>query len=278
MLKPYEEKLKLIKSEVEKLGLDIVEALEVCLKALNERKIENLKNVEVSEKKFLVKSNEIDNLIITTLALYTPEARDLRRMVAFLKITNEIVRTAANTKDFAKMFRRSYSEELNTNTILEYTIPLLKSALLSTKTAISIIDEQEHSKVEEKYQRVIVEESKTDDLYLMIEKNTILEYTIPLLKSALLSTKTAISIIDEQEHSKVEEKYQRVIVEESKTDDLYLMIEKNILKLITQKLDLSKEYFDLLSSLRRLEKIADRSVSIASLLQFAKLGGDIVQS
>ncbi|WP_066167388.1 phosphate signaling complex PhoU family protein [Aliarcobacter cryaerophilus] len=222
MLKPYEEKLKLIKSEVEKLGLDIVEALEVCLKALNERKIENLKNVEVSEKKFLVKSNEIDNLIITTLALYTPEARDLRRMVAFLKITNEIVRTAANTKDFAKMFRKSYSEDLNTNTILEYTIPLLKSALLSTKTAISIIDEQEHSKVEEKYQRVIVEESKTDDLYLMIEKN--------------------------------------------------------ILKLITQKLDLSKEYFDLLSSLRRLEKIADRSVSIASLLQFAKLGGDIVQS
>ncbi|MGJ0341304.1 PhoU family transcriptional regulator [Aliarcobacter cryaerophilus] len=222
MLKPYEEKLKLIKSDVEKLGLDIVEALEVCLKALNERKIENLKNVEVSEKKFLVKSNEIDNLIITTLALYTPEARDLRRMVAFLKITNEMVRTAANTKDFAKMFRRSYSEDLNTNTILEYTIPLLKSALLSTKTAISIIDEQEYSKVEEKYQRVIVEESKTDDLYLMIEKN--------------------------------------------------------ILKLITQKLDLSKEYFDLLSSLRRLEKIADRSVSIASLLQFAKLGGDIVQS
>ena len=222
MLKPYEEKLKLIKSDVEKLGLDIVEALEVCLKALNERKIENLKNVEVSEKKFLVKSNEIDNLIITTLALYTPEARDLRRMVAFLKITNEMVRTAANTKDFAKMFRRSYSEDLNTNTILEYTIPLLKSALLSTKTAISIIDEQEHSKVEEKYQRVIVEESKTDDLYLMIEKN--------------------------------------------------------ILKLISKNLDLSKEYFDILSSLRRLEKIADRAVSIANLLHFAQVGGDIVQS
>ncbi|PWE22561.1 phosphate signaling complex PhoU family protein [Aliarcobacter skirrowii] len=222
MLKPYEEKLKLIKSEVEKLGLDVVEALEVCLKSLNERKIENLKNVEISEKKFLAKSNELDNIIITTLALYTPEARDLRRMVAFLKITNEIVRTAANTKDFAKMFRRSYSEELNTNTILEYTIPLLKSALLSTKTAVSIIDEQDLKQVEQKYQRVVVEESKTDDLYLMIEKN--------------------------------------------------------ILKLITQKLDLSKEYFDILSSLRRLEKIADRSVSIASLLQFAKLGGDMVQS
>lgn len=222
MLKPYEEKLKLIKSEVEKLGLDVVEALEICLKSLNERKIENLKNVEISEKKFLAKSNEIDNMIITTMALYSPEARDLRRMVAFLKITNEIVRTAANTKDFAKMFRKSYSEDLDTNTILEYTMPLLKSALLSIKIAISILDEQDEKQVEEKYQKVIVEENKTDDLYLMIEEN--------------------------------------------------------ILKLITKKLDLSKEYFDILSSLRRLEKIADRSVSIAGLLQFAKLGGDMVQS
>ncbi len=44
------------------------------------------------------------------------------------------------------------------------------------------------------------------------------------------------------------------------------MIEKNILKLITKNLDLSKEYFDILSALRRLEKIADRAVSIANLL------------
>ncbi|WP_290125344.1 hypothetical protein [Aliarcobacter butzleri] len=41
---------------------------------------------------------------------------------------------------------------------------------------------------------------------------------------------------------------------------------------------MSKEYFDILSSLRRLEKIADRAVSIAKLLQFAQIGGDIVQS
>lgn len=222
MLKPYEDKLTLIKKEVRKTGNGVIEALELCLKALNENKIEDLSTIDISEKKFLIKSNEIDNMIITTMALYSPEARDLRRMVAFLKITNEIVRTAANTKDFAKMFKKSYSEDLDTNTILEYTIPLLKSALLSIKIAISILDEQDEKQVEEKYQKVIVEENKTDDLYLMIEEN--------------------------------------------------------ILKLITKKLDLSKEYFDLLSSFRRLEKIADRSVSIASLLQFAKLGGDMVQS
>ena len=55
---------------------------------------------------------------------------------------------------------------------------------------------------------------------------------------------------------KVEENIKRVIVEESKTDDLYLMIEKYF-KTNNSKLDLSKEYFDLLKCLRRLEKIAD---------------------
>ncbi|MBD3829686.1 MAG: PhoU domain-containing protein [Arcobacter sp.] len=222
MLKPYETKLKNIKEEILKIGVDVVEALEVCLKALEEKKIEDLKNVEITEKKLLIKSNEIDNIIVTTLALYSPEAKDLRQLVSFLKITNELVRTGANAKDFAKMFKKSYSEDLNTPMILEYAVPLLKSALLSLRTSISIIDE----------------------------------------------TNTA----------HIEEKYHRVIVEESKTDDLYLMIEKNILKLISKNLDLSKEYFDTLSALRRLEKIADRAVSIANLLQFAQVGGDIVQS
>ncbi|MDD3008659.1 MAG: PhoU domain-containing protein [Arcobacter sp.] len=222
MLKPYETKLKNIKEEILKIGVDVLEALEVCLKALEEKKIEDLKNVEITEKKLLIKSNEIDNIIVTTLALYSPEAKDLRQLVSFLKITNELVRTGANAKDFAKMFKKSYSEDLNTPMILEYAVPLLKSALLSLRTSISIID----------------------------ETNT----------------------------NHIEEKYHRVIVEESKTDDLYLMIEKNILKLISKNLDLSKEYFDTLSALRRLEKIADRAVSIANLLQFAQVGGDIVQS
>jgi phosphate transport system protein len=111
-----------------------------------------------------------------------------------------------------------------------------------------------------------------------LNTSIILEYAVPLLKSALLSLQTSISIIDETDSKHIEEKYHRVVVEESKTDDLYLMIEKNILKLISKNLDLSKEYFDILSALRRLEKIADRAVSIANLLQFAQVGGDIVQS
>ena len=222
MLKPYEAKLQNIKDEISKIGVDVIHSLELSLRALEDKKIDDLKNVEITEKKLLLKSNEIDNIIVTTLALYSPEAKDLRQLVSFLKITNELVRTGSNTKDFAKMFKKSYSDDLNTSMILEYAVPLLRSALLSLQTSISIIDETNPNHIEEKYHRVIVEESKTDDLYLMIEKN--------------------------------------------------------ILKLISKNLDLSKEYFDILSALRRLEKIADRAVSISNLLHFAQVGGDMVQS
>lgn len=222
MLKPYETKLANIKEEISKIGVDVIDSLELCLNSLTQKNIGDLKNVEITEKKLLIKSNEIDNMIVTTLALYSPEAKDLRQLVSYLKITNELVRTGSNAKDFAKMFKKSYSDDLNTSMILEYAIPLLKSALLSLQTSISILDETNAQHIEEKYHRVVVEESKTDDLYLMIEKN--------------------------------------------------------ILKLISKNLDLSKEYFDILSALRRLEKIADRAVSIANLLQFAQVGGDMVQS
>lgn len=222
MLKTYEEKRNNIKDEVLLIGNSVVEALEISLKTLKSDDVSALKEIDLSVKKLSNKSNEIDNLIVTTLALYSPEAKDLREMVSFLKITNELIRAAANVKGFVKIFRKAYSDDLNTSTILEFTIPLHKSALLSLRTSMSMIEE-------------------TNDNH-------------------------------------AEEKYGRVIVEDSKADDLYSMVEKNILKLITKNLELSKEYFDILSSLRRLARTSDRASSIASLALFAQVGGDITQS
>ena len=107
MLRPYEIKLQNIKEEISKIGIDVVNSLELSLRALEDKKIDDLKNVEITEKKLLLRSNEIDNIIVTTLALYSPEAKDLRQLVSYLKITNELVRTGSNAKDFAKMFKKS---------------------------------------------------------------------------------------------------------------------------------------------------------------------------
>ena len=219
MLKTYEDKVTTISEKICEIGNIVVKANKDALAALKNNDIDKLSDISIPVKKLILQSNEIDNLIVTTLALYSPEARDLRQMVAYLKITNELLRAGSNTKSFIKGFRRSYCEDINTSAILEYVIPLLKASTLALEITIS-----------------------------MIENN---------------------------DEKTIEENYNRVIVEDSKTDDLYSMIEKNILKLISKHLELSKDYFDLLSSFRKLEKTADRASSIANLLLFANLGGEL---
>ncbi|MBU3014445.1 PhoU family transcriptional regulator [Poseidonibacter lekithochrous] len=222
MLKTYIEKRDSIKEEILSIGNTVVDALEVSLKKIKNDDVSSLKEIDLSVKKLSNKSNEIDNLIVTTLALYSPEAKDLREMVSYLKITNELIRAVSNVKGFIKIFRKAYSDELNTATILEYAIPLHKSALLALRSSIAMLDDINDSDMEDKYHRIIVEETKSDDLYAMVEKN--------------------------------------------------------ILKLISKNLELSKEYFDILSSLRKLDRTADRASSIANLAIFAQVGGDIIRS
>ena len=222
MLKPYTDNIEKIKSEIFEIGQEIVHANKISLSALKENDLSMLKEVSLSIKKLSIRSNEIDNLIVKTLALYSPEAKDLRELVSFLKITNELLRAGANAKTFVKSFKKSFSDDLDQHTILEYAIPLLKASNLALQNAVEMINETDEKAIEEGYNKVSVEESKTDDLYAMVEKN--------------------------------------------------------ILKLITKNIELSKEYFEVLSSLRRLEKTADRAAAIANLLVFAELGGSIEQA
>jgi len=45
-------------------------------------------------------------IIIKILALHSPEAKDLREVVAYLKITNEILRASSNTRSLIRVFGR----------------------------------------------------------------------------------------------------------------------------------------------------------------------------
>jgi phosphate transport system protein len=222
MLNVYKEKLDTIKNEIILIGDKVVKANELALNAIVEDKTD-LFNEAKSELNNVEKlSNKIDNLIVATLALHAPEAKDLRSLVSYLKITNELVRAGSNTRSFVKAIAKTMNHEVEVEKVKEYAIPLHKSTILSLKTALVMIN--------------LEDDNDTEDYY------------------------------------------HKVIVEESKTDDLYAMIEKNLLKLITKNRELSKDYFDLLGSFRRLEKVADRAASIANLLLFAHIGGEIHQA
>ncbi|CAI8210272.1 MAG: Uncharacterised protein [Arcobacter lacus] len=219
MLPTYELKKEAIIEEIIEIGEATLNALEQSYEAISKDELSNLSKIKLSIKKIEEKTNNIDNDVVKLLALYSPEAKDLRELISYLKITNELGRAAYNIKTFCKLFKKSFSDDLNTKTILEYTLPLHKSAHLALKTSLSMLDDSDEESVRNKYHKVYIEVSKTDDLYSMIEKN--------------------------------------------------------ILKLMTKNHELAKEYFEVLTAIRKLDKITDRASSLASLSKFAEIGGEL---
>jgi len=223
MLPTEAAKLAKIQHEVIILGQIVLSTNQKILTALKECNpcmlddISKLKKQERYEK-----IDEIDDNIIKFFALYTPEAKDLRELVAFLKVTNEFDRIANSCNSFIRDFPQALSGE--------------------------------------------------------IDKNFILEYAIPLQKTSVAALTSALTLIELDDKDRVQEEFKNVVNEESKNDELYHIIEKSLLKKIINNLALSQGYQDIMQALRRLEKIADRALSIASLMHYAKVGGVIAKT
>ena len=93
-------------------------------------------------------------------------------------------------------------------------------------------------------------------------------------RSTVKALKYAIKMIELEDVEDIQDYYTKVLVSKSKTDDIYEMIESNLKKDTKEIKDFSK-YYKMLQVLRNSEKIADRAMSIATLLTYAKNGGEI---
>jgi phosphate transport system protein len=220
MLTTEKEKLKTIVDKLQTLGRSTLTMNEAILAALKNSDAAELSQIKSPSKKQRYETiDEIDNLIISIFALYSPEARDLRLLVAYLKITNEFDRIAKNCNAFIRDFPKAIAAD--------------------------------------------------------VDKEFILEYAIPLQKSSVHAISNVVNLLVEKDKDLVQEQYTEVVIEESKNDDLYKIIEKSLLKKIKKELHLSQEYQNVMASLRRLEKVADRALGIANLMHYAKIGGEI---
>ena len=223
MLKNFESKEHQITKEVFTLGQKVVQSNKKAFEAIKNSDMELFSQAKRELNNFLNTSNKIDNLIISTLARHQPEAKDLRTLISYLKITNELNRAASNTKSFIKYF----------------------SSL-----------------------------SKDD----LAQLQGIIELSKPLKKASLDAIEQAVAMILLDDTEEIDRLYGLVLVEENKTDDFYAMMEKELSSELSKELESSKGYLDTLTCLRRLEKIADRAVSIASLVHFANFGGDMYKN
>jgi len=170
MISNFKTSLDEIRIKITDIGDGLIKANESLLEAIHDCNYEKFNEAKGYIKNISAKANDIDNSIIKVLALYTPEARDLRQVIAYLKITNELSRACSNTRSFIRGFTDVCSD-VEVNTINEYAIPMQKSTVKAVSLSISMINVDDEDEIREIYNDVLIEENKTDDLYEMVERN-----------------------------------------------------------------------------------------------------------
>ncbi len=209
MLTKYEDKLNSINKMMVIIGSKIVNANEVILDGLQKGDYSHFKEAKETLAGIKDEVRNIDQEIIVTLALFGPEAKDLKNVISYLKMTNEYVRAASNTKSFLKNFPIKTDGELHLGGIMQNIILLQKANVAALKYAISILSIEDKDVIQDLCIKANMEESKTDDIYSLVEKDLFVE---------MLNAK-----------------------------------------------ELSQEYFQALSLIRKIEKTADRAACMANL-------------
>jgi len=217
MLKNYQEKLNHISSLVFDIASKVLNAHKVALDSFERKDIKEFKSVLQLIKTLDEEAREIDNEIIKAVALYGPEATHLRELIAYIKLTNEVVRIGDYAKTYAK------------------------------NIAVHIKNEIEFDEID--------------------------GYILQLHEAAIEALEKALEILETNNNEKIEDLYRKTLVEESKTDEIFKLFEKELISNLCNDVKKLEDYLNILSTCRKLERTADRAVEIAKLLLFAKKGG-----
>jgi len=174
MISNFQTNLDEIRNKILDIGTGLLEANKLINSALSTCDESVFQEARSHIKNIGARSDEIDNNIIKVLALYAPEARDLRQVIAYLKITNELSRACSNTRSFIRGFA-TVCEDVDVETINQYAVPMQTSTVNAIEITLSMINCSDDEEIQEIFNDVLIEENKTDDLYEMVERNLSLQ-------------------------------------------------------------------------------------------------------
>jgi phosphate transport system protein len=172
MLKTYSNQLEDINNKIVVIAQSILSANKTILEGLEECDKTLLETAKESLKNMSSRTTEIDNNIIKVLALYSPEAKDLRLIVSLFKVTNELLRASSNTRSFISGLS-NYCVDLDSESVKNFAIPMQKSTVECLETMNSMLKTTCSDETQEFYNKLLIEESKTDDLYELLQESVI---------------------------------------------------------------------------------------------------------
>jgi len=219
MRSKYEIKITDIREKIAELLKSITDGNKLSYEAYKENDETKFQEVQNKLNNIGVSADIIDNEIIKAFALFGPEADELRSLIAYLKMTNEIVRIGMGIKKYARRMKEHMDSACDLEPLNPTILPLHKSTIVS----------------------------------------------LELVHECFVNIDTC----------NIDDNYRKIMVEESKNDDLFSVLEKDIMTHIIDEKELAIEYVKVLGSLRKLERSCDRTVNIANLMMYAKNGGEI---
>lgn len=221
MLPGYQEARLAVRADV----LSVLEGLSTAnkegLEALQATDAVKLEEARSRLKDISQETEKIDNDIVLIFAKYTPEARDLRELVSYLKITSALNRIRGNINNYLKNMQSMLLEKN------EKMIQLIQDSLRINHCTLNAFD-----------------------------------YTIEMLQTF-------------DDNDQIKALAAKIDVEYSKTDDIYTLLEKDVIQQIGSSDGLAEEYFNLLKYIRKNLKIIDRLESISQRVIFARMGGKL---
>ncbi len=221
MLPGYNEARHNVREAVLQTLQGLATANKAGLVALKAKDAQALETARKELKEISQTTEKIDNDIVLIFAKYTPEARDLREMVSYLKITSALNRIRANINNYLKNMQSMLLED--NATIVE----IIQNSLVINGCTVNAFD-----------------------------------YALTMFQTF-------------DDNDKIKNLASKIDVEYSKTDDIYTLLEKEVIQKICGADGLAEEYFNLLKYIRKNLKIIDRLDSMAQRVIFARMGGKL---
>jgi phosphate transport system protein len=221
MLPGYQDARHTVRANVLQVLEELAAANKEGLEALQTTDAMKLEAARSRLKDVSKETEKIDNDIVLIFARYTPEARDLRELVSYLKITSALNRIRANINNYLKNMQSMLTEE-NQN-----IRQLIQDSLSINRCTLNAFDQ-------------------TIEMFQTFDDN-----------------------------DKIKELAVKIDVEYNKTDDIYSLLEKEVIQKIGTADGLAEEYFNLLKYIRKNLKIIDRLDSMAQRVIFARMGGKL---
>jgi len=174
MLSKYQEALNSLIDKSYEFANGAKVAFEIVVEVLESKDIKRLKEAKEMVKGSSKKEAKIDMKAIETLALYAPEASDLRRVVTLIKINGEFSRIS----DYIKAQINTLIQEIINEDLLNddgTRVAFYKSTLKALSASVELIKTTLQDELNNLIREINLEESKCDDFVSILEKNVLMQ-------------------------------------------------------------------------------------------------------